>query len=350
MRGKALEIGGTIRRIAILAAGIGALVVPSVASAHAVLIGTTPRNDQIVQLSPARVIVRFNEAVEGKFGSIRVYNGAAQRVDTGASERPSDRSVAVRLRPKLSRGTYTVTWRVVSADSHPVEGAFVFHVQARGARPQGIAALLEKSTRAPESIVMLGNGVRAVQFALLLLCAGSAFALLWPLAAAEPRIRRKLYAALSGAAYALAAVAGFGIIVQGALAVGVGLGDATRWSVVSSVLETRYGQGWLLGGAGALLLSALAAATLVESSRTVEVATFVLAAACAIVPSLVGHAHVTGTLRRSRTSSTWRLRRSGLAGSPPCSRRSCSNAARAGGSPRTRSRVSRGRRCCRSRC
>lgn len=272
-----------------------ALALPPVASAHARLIGTTPRADAIVQASPATVALRFSEPVETKFGSIRVLNAEARDVQAGELQRTSDRSVAVALKPNLPRGTYTVSWHVVSADAHPIGGSFVFHVRVPGPRAQGIGAQLEDSGSAPRSVVMLGDGVRTAQFALLLLCAGGAFALLWPLAAAEQRIRRRLYAVLSGTAYALAAVAGFGIVVQGALASGVGLGEATRWNVVSSVLQTRYGQAWLLAGAGALLLSALAAATLVERSRTVEVAAFAIAAGCAVTPPLVGHAHVSGT-------------------------------------------------------
>jgi copper transport protein len=272
-----------------------ALALPSVASAHAVLVGTTPLDQDVLQTSPPRVTVQFSEAVGAADDSLRVYDDAARRVDLGRVEQPDERSVAVLLKPRLPRGTYTVTWLVLSADSHPVHGGIVFHVGAPGTRPEGIQGKLG-NPGAPESVVMLGNGVRAAQFALLLLCAGGAFALLWPLSAAEPRVRRRLYAVLSGSAYTLAAVAGFGIVVQGALADGVGLGNATRWSVVSSVLETRYGQAWLLCGAGALLLSALAAATLVESSRTAEAGTFVLAAACAVTPPLVGHAHVSGTL------------------------------------------------------
>jgi copper transport protein len=296
LRGGGNGIGGIIKKIVVFAAVIAALALPSVAWAHASETGSTPAEGQIVQVSPPRVVVRFTEPVEAKFGSIRVFNDAARQVDTGDLQRPSARSVAVRLKPKLPRGTYTVTWHVVSADAHPIGDSFVFHVGAPGKRPEGIAGELKGQGGAPTEVVMLGDGVRAAQFALLLLCVGGAFALLWPLAAAEPLVRRRLYAALSGSAYALAAVAGFGIVVQGALAGGVGLAAATRWSFVSAVLETRYGQAWLLCGAGALLLSALAAATLVESSRTVEIGTFVLAALCAITPSLVGHAHVSGSL------------------------------------------------------
>jgi copper transport protein len=272
-----------------------ALALPPAASAHAVLLGTTPPDNAVVQTSPARVTVTFSEGVGSGSGFLRVYDDNVRRVDTGRVQQPSESTVAVSLKPRLPRGTYTVTWLVVSEDSHPIEGGSVFHVGAAGAHPEGIAAQLGRPG-APESVAMLGDGVRTAQFVLLLLCAGGAFALLWPLAAAERRVRRLLYAALAGTAYALAAVAGFGIVVQGARAEGVGLGAATHWSVVSSVLDTRYGQAWLLCGAGALALSAVAAAALPQSSRATEALAFAIAAACAMTPPLVGHAHVLGTL------------------------------------------------------
>ncbi|HEV8685889.1 MAG TPA: copper resistance protein CopC [Gaiellaceae bacterium] len=295
-RGKALETGGDIRRqLAALTTGLVALALPSVASAHATLVGTTPPDDAVVQTSPRRVTVLFSEAVETAFGSLRVYDSAVRPVDDGRIVQPTERSVAVGLRPRLARGTYTVSWELVSADGHPIQGASVFHVGARGAHPEGVEADL-RNGGAPASVLMLRDGVKAAEFALLLLCAGGAFALLWPLAAADRRVRRLLYAALAGCAYTLAAVAGFGIVVQGAVAAGTGLGDATRWEVISSVLDTRYGQGWLLCGAGALTLSAVAAAAIAETSRTVEAVAFAIAAACAVTPALVGHAHASGSL------------------------------------------------------
>ena len=53
------------------------------------------------------------------------------RLDDGAVRRPDDRTVTVGIAGPLQRGTYTVTWRVVSADAHPVH--------TRLARPNGDA-------------------------------------------------------------------------------------------------------------------------------------------------------------------------------------------------------------------
>jgi len=276
----------------VIAAAVAALLSPSAASAHAVLLGTTPSNDTVVQKQPALVTLRFNEAVETAFGSLRVYNFAAKRVDTGEVRRPDDRSVAVALQRGLARGTYTVTWRVVSADSHPIEGAFVFHVGAPGAQPAGVASEV-RDRGAPHWVALIADGVRASQFALLLLCVGLSFALVWALRAASARVRSRMYAGLAGAAVGLAVAAAAGIVVQGAVAGGFGLSDALSADVVRSVLETRYGHAWALAILGGLVLATLAVAA-ARGARVAETAAVVVAVLCACVPTFVGHAHVTG--------------------------------------------------------
>jgi copper transport protein len=162
--------------------------VPS-AAAHAVLLTTEPQNDAIVDDAPAQVTLRFNEAVETAFGSLRVYDARARRVDSGDVERPEPDTVAIGVDGPLPRGTYTATWRVVSADSHPVDGAFVFHVEAPGANPAGIAAqVLDSGT--PRHVTVLFTVSRFLDFALLLLTVGGVAALLVVLGAASSDSRR----------------------------------------------------------------------------------------------------------------------------------------------------------------
>ena len=84
--------------------------------------------------------MEFNEPVEISFGSIRVFDAHGRRVDDGETRyvEGSNDAVDVPLEPELSRGTYTVAWRIVSADGHPIGEAFVFHVGAPGENPRGI--------------------------------------------------------------------------------------------------------------------------------------------------------------------------------------------------------------------
>src|ERR671918_333617 len=100
--------------------GVAVGVAPA-AFAHATLLGTEPSNDAVVDESPDRVTLRFDEAVESALGAVRVYDGEGRQVDAGEIERPSSDRVAVSIDGTLRRGTYTVTWRVISADSDPID-------------------------------------------------------------------------------------------------------------------------------------------------------------------------------------------------------------------------------------
>lgn len=287
-------------RLRTYAAVAGCLVlslsaVPS-AAAHAMLLTTEPRNDAIVDETPAQVTLRFNEAVETAFGSLRVYDARARRVDTGDVERPSAETVAVGVDGPLGRGTYTATWRVVSADAHPIDGAFVFHVQAPGANPAGIAAqVLDSGT--PRHVTVLFTVSRFLDFALLLLTAGGVAALLVVLGTASSGIRRRLWLVLAVLSFELAVVAGVGIVLQGAAAGGFTLRQALDPDVVRAVLDTRFGQVWAAQVALALVLAGAAFGLGRKSSESplLRATALLVAGALVLTPASAGHAAVSGT-------------------------------------------------------
>jgi copper transport protein len=277
-----------------LAVLVAALALVPTAAGHTMLLETQPANNSVLSRAPGSVTLRFNEPVESAFGSLRAYDPQARRVDHGDVVRPNERTVEVATKRRLPRGTYTVAWRVISADGHPISGAFVFHMQAPGANPAGIAAeVLDGGT--PRSVSVLFTLVRFLDFALLLLAIGGAVALAYPIAAAAPRLRRLLLTALAAAATLLAVSALAGIVLQGAAAGGFGLGEAARWESVAAVLETRFGEVWLVQAGIALLLSLLALAAR-RLPRGASLALLLPAAALVPTPSLSGHASVSGDL------------------------------------------------------
>ena len=127
-------------RCALIAIGaIAAGAAP--AGAHASLAGSTPPAGGRVPLTAAsevtgrspKVALRFSEAVHiVNRSDVTVVDGRGTRVDTGDPRRAGGdpQSVVVPLRGGLVSGSYTVRYRVVSADSHAVDGAFVFAVGA----------------------------------------------------------------------------------------------------------------------------------------------------------------------------------------------------------------------------
>ncbi|MBB4714083.1 copper transport protein [Streptomyces luteogriseus] len=100
------------------------------ASAHAALRGTDPDDGSVVKRAPRHVTLTFTESVGLLDDSFRVFGPDQRRVHTDEATHADGRSDTARvgLPGKLAQGTYTVAWRVVSADSHPVSGAFSFSV------------------------------------------------------------------------------------------------------------------------------------------------------------------------------------------------------------------------------
>ncbi|MGY5031968.1 copper resistance CopC/CopD family protein [Streptomyces sp. 900116325] len=104
------------------------------ASAHAALIGSDPQDGAVVATAPKEVTLTFSEQVAMGDGSVRVLDPSGKRADTGAEPRDlhtvSTVKYGVLLHAGLPDGTYTVAWQAVSADSHPVSGAFTFSIGA----------------------------------------------------------------------------------------------------------------------------------------------------------------------------------------------------------------------------
>ena len=96
------------------------------ASAHAFLDHAEPRVGNKVAAAPREVTLWFTQKLEPAFSSVTVTDPAGQRVDTGKA-RVSGNQMSVSLRPG-GPGTYHVTWRVLSVDTHTTDGNFTFQV------------------------------------------------------------------------------------------------------------------------------------------------------------------------------------------------------------------------------
>ncbi len=101
-------------------------IVTGQASAHAFLDHAEPRVGNTVATAPREVTLWFTQKLEPAFSSITVTNSAGQRVDTGKT-RVSGNQMSVSLRSG-GAGTYRVSWRVLSVDTHRTDGNFTFRV------------------------------------------------------------------------------------------------------------------------------------------------------------------------------------------------------------------------------
>lgn len=116
---------------------------PSPANAHASVRQTTPFDGERLTSDavPGAVTIEFTEDVSVPPGGIRVYDETGARVDTEATVPGTDApNVAGRALAELDDGAYVATWRAVSADGHPIRGAFAFTVGVGADAPDGLVA------------------------------------------------------------------------------------------------------------------------------------------------------------------------------------------------------------------
>ncbi|MFI7598834.1 copper resistance CopC/CopD family protein [Actinoplanes sp. NPDC049681] len=104
------------------------------ASAHAALVASDPGSNTIVPDAPNRIRLTFSESVQLISGKIQVLAPDGSRADQGDPQ-ADGATVTIPLRSGGGRGTYLVSYRVVSADSHPVAGTLTYSVGAASTPP-----------------------------------------------------------------------------------------------------------------------------------------------------------------------------------------------------------------------
>ncbi|MFG2384538.1 copper resistance CopC/CopD family protein [Streptomyces avermitilis] len=127
------RIGGRVGRAATLLGTVVLLILfgsAGSAFAHAALKGADPVDGTVVKKAPAAITLTFTESVGLLDDSFRVLDPENRRVHTGKPQHAGGRSETARvtLPDDMGTGTFTVGWRVVSADSHPVSGALTFSI------------------------------------------------------------------------------------------------------------------------------------------------------------------------------------------------------------------------------
>ena len=117
-----------MRRAARLTAIVvaAALAAPAAAFAHATPVGTNPPDRAALSRTPARVVVRFDDAVRVAPGNAAVRNGDGSVLARKATAH--GRTLMLPLRSGLGRGNYSVRWSAVSEDGHVVQGTLAFSV------------------------------------------------------------------------------------------------------------------------------------------------------------------------------------------------------------------------------
>jgi copper transport protein len=195
--------------------------------------------------------------------SLVVYSPGGQRVEAGRTFHVTAYEIAVDLLPGLSDGTYTGVWHVISADTHPVQGAFTFSVGAPSATHVG--ALLPAASALVSGLFTVVRWLEYLCFALL--GGGVAFLITcWP----EGGRRRDAGRMVTVSSLGLLLATLAGLLLQGPYGAGTGLSQvfsaplvrATFASSLGPASEVREVLSLLAAGVAAFMLPRLPAATL----------------------------------------------------------------------------------------
>ncbi|CAL9307559.1 copper resistance protein CopC [Streptomyces sp. SudanB52_2052] len=239
----------------LLAAACALLAGAAPASAHAALTGSDPGQGAVVDQAPARITLTFSEQVALSDDSLRVLDPDGKRIDNGKPSEVSGTTYAVRLNSGLSDGTYTVAYQVVSADSHPVAGAYTFSI---GAPSKTSVAVSGQGT--DDGVVgwLYGFG-RYVSYAgFIVMAGGAAFVLAcWPRGSGVRPVQRFVvsgWLALTAATLAL-------LLLRGSFTGSGKVADVFDLSLLGQVLQTKTGAALvsrlLLLAAAALFIAVL---------------------------------------------------------------------------------------------
>ena len=292
---------GLLTALLVMAALLG---VAQSASAHAVLVESTPARGAELRSAPPKVEFEFNEPIEASLGAVRVFDTEGTEVQEGELLRPGGdaHAVGVRLRPDLPDGLYTATYHVVSADAHPVSGGITFTVGQPGEGAAGFVQgktisqlLAENETGTVTEVAFWADrwlGYLAIALAVGVL----AWLLLAPAGVAGgpggPAVVSRLRPLLLASAGAGVAASLLAVVFQGAVGAGTSFWHALGSGIPGEVIDTRFGTVMLVRIGAWLAIGALALSAAPRLARPGPASILGLAVALvlAATPAFAGHA------------------------------------------------------------
>jgi copper transport protein len=302
-----MRLRGRLAALALPLAGLWLLATGPAAAAHGVLESSEPAGGSSLERAPAAVTLRFSERPDPGLSTVRVLDSGGRVVAGGPAQPVAGRPTELRVPAAgLAAGSYTVTWRIVSAvDGHRTDGVFAFGVGPAGAPRMAPSQSVAEVQTGPALGPLAVTGRWAWYWGVALLVGAAATGLLVFGGRLPGRPALLLGAAMAAAAGGLVAMT-----VAAQADAGVALGDVLgsttgRWLLWRAAMLAAAGAAiwWLLTRpAGATPGDPLPRRT---GARGPLLAIGLAAGAGMLVHALAGHAAGPSSLRLLNLLAQW---------------------------------------------
>ena len=139
---------------------------PQDTSAHAYIIKTSPAENEILTSPPKNISIQFSESIQSGFHSIVVMNSSGKQVPL-KNDRINAQNHSIleaEIKEDMPNDTYSIQWKAVSADGHPVQGVIPFSIGK--AQEQSNAFKAETTSYVPKADMIFLRWLLYISFAM----------------------------------------------------------------------------------------------------------------------------------------------------------------------------------------
>lgn len=145
------------------------ILIPKSASAHAYIVKSNPAENEALKKAPAVVQIEFDEDIQvSSFNTLYVRDTSGKRVDLKDAniDKKNKKLLEAGLKENLKNGLYSIQWKVISADGHPIQGVIPFRIGLAEAGVDDVK--VEEMGYVPQIDMIMERGILYTSFSLFI--------------------------------------------------------------------------------------------------------------------------------------------------------------------------------------
>ncbi|MDT3497484.1 copper resistance CopC/CopD family protein [Bacillus toyonensis] len=145
------------------------ILIPKSASAHAYVVKSNPAENETLKKAPTVVKIEFDEDIQvSHFNTLFVRDTSGKRVDLKDAhiDKRNKKLLEAGVKENLKDGLYSIQWKAISADGHPIQGVIPFQIGLAEAGADDVQ--VEEMGYVPQIDMIMERGVLYTSFSLFL--------------------------------------------------------------------------------------------------------------------------------------------------------------------------------------